>query len=78
MLLSRVVTVGLSEQDVRENAQEMAGRGLFQEEGAERTKTLRQEWAGGWGNHRRPAGWSCGKRVRRGRSLWLQGFVAAE
>ena len=63
---------------MREKAQEMAGRGLFQEEGAERTKTLGQERAGEWGNHRRPAGWSCSRRARRGRSLWPQGFAAAE
>ena len=56
VLFYRVFTVGLSEQDVRERAQEMAERGPFQEAGAEKTKTLRQKQAGVLGNRQEASG----------------------
>lgn len=56
VLFYRVFTVGPSEQYVRGRAQEMAERGPLQEEGAEKTKTLRQKQAGVLGNRQEASG----------------------
>lgn len=52
----------------------MAGRGPFQEEGAERTKTPRQEWTGGWGNPQEASGMELSQEGRKGKAAVATGI----